>query len=183
ECEAQPAGTHVIESEFIVEVLEPENGSALPEGETGELVITNLGRVGFPVIRYRTGDLVCLNSTPCICGRTFARFEGGVLGRYDDMVIVRGVNIFPSAIENIVRQFDNVDEFRIEVNTRREMRELAVEVELEEGSPIETTRAAIEKSVQNALGLRPRVSIVPRGSLPRFELKAKRFHKTGMGAT
>ncbi len=183
ECEAQPAGTHVIESEFIVEVLEPENGSALPEGETGELVITNLGRVGFPVIRYRTGDLVCLNSTPCICERTFARFEGGVLGRYDDMVIVRGVNIFPSAIENIVRQFDNVDEFRIEVNTRREMRELAVEVELEEGSPIETTRAAIEKSVQNALGLRPRVSIVPRGSLPRFELKAKRFHKTGMGAT
>ena len=76
ECEVQPGGIHVIESEFIVEVIDPQTGEDAPPGEIGELVITNLGRPGFPVIRYRTGDLVRLNLTPCVCGRTFARFAG-----------------------------------------------------------------------------------------------------------
>src|SRR5262249_56552380 len=87
-------------------------------GELGELTLTNLGRWGSPVLRYRTGDRVRLASSPCPCGRTFARLEGGILGRVDDMLIVRGVNVFPSALEGIVRQHGAVDEFQIEVYRR-----------------------------------------------------------------
>ena len=175
ECEAQPSGSHVIESEFIVEVLDPENGQPLDFGEQGELVITNLGRIGYPVIRYRTGDLVQLNHEECDCGRTFARYDGGVLGRADDMVIVRGVNIFPSAIENMIRKFDEVDEYRVTVSTRREMGELEIEVELAQGSDEGAIGQAIEQALQTNLGMRPSVKIAERDSLPRFELKAKRF--------
>lgn len=175
ECEVQPDGTHVIESEFIVEVIDPETNEPLLPGEMGELIITNLGRVGFPVIRYRTGDLVRLNTEPCVCGRTFVRFEGGVLGRADDMVIVRGVNVFPSAIENLVRQIEAVDEFRINVFTKQKMGELAIEIEVAEGSEVEATRISVQRAIQHALGLRPTVTVVSRESLPRFELKAKRL--------
>src|SRR3989304_3254140 len=113
ECEAQPGGVHVIESEFIVEVLEPVTDRPVPPGEMGEMVITNLGRPGFPVLRYRSGDLVRLNTEPCTCGRTFMRFEGGVLGRADDMVVVGGVNVFPRGGENLIRKFDEVPELRV----------------------------------------------------------------------
>lgn len=176
ECEVQPGGTHVIESEFITEVVDPKTGAPVSPGEVGELVITNLGRIGYPVIRYRTGDLVCLNLDPCGCGRTFARFQGGILGRADDMVVVRGVNIFPGAVENLIRQFDPVDEFQVKVAMRREMYELEISIELAEGVDLKSTQSTIETSIYEALGLRPTISIVPRGSLPRFELKADRFH-------
>ncbi|SVA13620.1 uncharacterized protein METZ01_LOCUS66474, partial [marine metagenome] len=128
ECEIQPNGTHVNESEFIVEVLNPDTLEPVSEGEQGELIITNLGRIGFPVIRYRTGDLVRLNHEPCKCGRTFPRFEGGVLGRVDDMVVVRGINVFPSAIENLIRRSDEVEEFRITVSTVKQMGHLSIEL-------------------------------------------------------
>ncbi|MGH2593122.1 MAG: phenylacetate--CoA ligase family protein [Anaerolineae bacterium] len=176
ECEAQPGGIHVIESEFIVEVLEPRAERPVPPGEMGELVITNLGRIGFPVIRYRSGDLVRLNLQPCACGRTFARFEGGVLGRADDTVIVRGVNVYPGAIENLIRQFDAVDEFRVTVSTQQELRELGIEIEVASGADTEAIRLGIEQAIHYALALRPSVTIAERGSLPRYELKAKRFH-------
>jgi len=175
ECEAQPDGVHVIESEFIVEVLEPYTERPVSPGETGELVITNLGRVGFPVIRYRTGDLVRLNLEACACGRTFARLDGGVLGRADDMVVVRGVNVFPRAVENLIRQFDAVDEFQVTISTHGEMRELGIEIEVMEGSDAEEIRSGIEQSIHYALSLRPIVTIAERGSLPRYELKARRF--------
>jgi phenylacetate-CoA ligase len=175
ECEARPDGMHVLESEFIVEVLDTGSGDAVPDGQPGELILTNLGRIGFPVIRYRTGDLVRLNRTPCACGRTFARFDGGILGRVDDMVIVRGVNVYPPAVENLIRQFPMVEEFRITVVTRAELRELAIEIEVNDGSDGESARAAVEAAVQHGLSLRPRVTVVPPGSLPRFELKARRF--------
>jgi len=175
ECEAQMGGTHVIESEFIVEVIDPLTERASVPGETGELVITNLGRIGFPVIRYRTGDLVRLNLTPCECGRSFARFDGGVLGRSDDMVIVRGVNIYPAAIENLVRQFGAVDEFQVIVSPRRELAELEIAIELAGGADREITRATVEQTISNALGLRPTVTVAARGSLPRYELKSHRF--------
>jgi len=175
ECEAQMGGTHVIESEFIVEVIDPLTERASVPGETGELAITNLGRIGFPVIRYRTGDLVRLNLTPCECGRTFARFDGGVLGRSDDMVIVRGVNIYPAAIENLVRQFGAVDEFQVIVSPRRELAELEIAIELAGGADREITRATVEQTISNALGLRPTVTVAARGSLPRYELKSLRF--------
>jgi len=175
ECTAQPDGIHIIESEFIVEVINPETGENIPEGESGELVITNLGRIGYPVIRYRTGDLVCFTSEPCSCGRTFGRFQGGIIGRADDMVVVRGVNVYPSAIENIVRRFSEVDEFRIQICKVREMAEMTLEVELVNNTDEAAVSRAIEQAFLNSLGLRPFVTVVPRHTLPRFELKAKRF--------
>ena len=176
ECEVQPNGTHVTESEFIVEVLNPETQEAVPEGEQGELIITNLGRIGYPVIRYRSGDLVVLNQQTCACGRSFARFEGGVLGRADDMVVVRGINVFPSAVENLVRQCEAVEEFRITVSTNREMGNLAIELDLSKNANPESARKTVDQAIQNELSLRPEISVVPSGSLPRFEMKAKRFH-------
>jgi len=174
ECEAQPGGTHAIESEYIVEVLDPKTGQPVPAGERGELVITNLGRWGYPVIRYRTGDVVQLNTEKCACGRTFARFEGGIVGRADDMVTVRGVNVFPAAVENIVRRFQEVDEFRVTVRTVKHMDEMDVEVELADGADSGVV-GQIAQALDSALSFRPIVRVAARGGLPRFEMKAKRF--------
>lgn len=175
ECEAQSGGTHLIESEFIAEVVDPATGRAVAEGEAGELVLTNLGRWGFPVLRYRTGDIVRTTTARCACGRTGLRFVGGILGRADDMVTVRGVNVWPAAVENIVRRFAEVDEFRITIGRRREMDEMAVEIELCEGAAPQVVQAVGER-LQALLGFRPSVTAAPRGALPRFELKARRFH-------
>jgi phenylacetate-CoA ligase len=175
ECEAQPDGVHVIESEFIVEVIDPASGRPTPAGEKGELVMTNLGRWGFPVIRYRTGDVVVANEARCDCGRTFLRLDGGVIGRADDMVTVRGVNVFPSAIENLVRVYQEVDEFRVTVTKRGVLDELRIEIELADGADPQAIPAAIGQVNNTNLGFRPTVIAVPRETLPRFELKAKRF--------
>jgi len=176
ECQAQPDGIHVIESEFIAEVLDPVTGQRTPPGERGELVITNLGRWGFPVIRYRTGDVVIVNEETCECGRTFLRLENGIIGRADDMVTVRGVNVFPSAIENLVRYYAEVVEFRVTVSKQGELDELIIEIEVNEGADGDAVSQAIGQSIQGALGLRPIVKAVASGTLPRFKLKAKRFH-------
>ncbi|NMM05623.1 AMP-binding protein [Polaromonas sp.] len=175
ECQVQPGGTHLIESEYIAEVLNPLTGAAVAPGERGELVITNLGRWGFPVIRYCTGDLVQVNLERCQCGRTSLRFEGGVLGRSDDMVTVRGVNVFPGGVENIIRNFTEVDEFRITVKKVKQMDEMDIEVELCEGTNPELIHA-IALRLDFMLAFRPRVHHVAHNALPRFEMKAKRFH-------
>ena len=176
ECEIQPNGTHVNESEFIVEVLNPDTLEQVSEGEQGELIITNLGRIGFPVIRYRTGDLVRLNHEPCKCGRTFPRFEGGVLGRVDDMVVVRGINVFPSAIENLIRRSDEVEEFRITVSTVKQMGHLSIELDLKKDTSPENAKNDVYQQIRNELSLSSEIKVVPHGSLPRFEMKARRFH-------
>lgn len=176
ECEIQPNGTHVNESEFIVEVLNPDTLEPVSEGEQGELIITNLGRIGFPVIRYRTGDLVRLNHEPCKCGRTFPRFEGGVLGRVDDMVVVRGINVFPSAIENLIRRSDEVEEFRVTVSTVKQMGHLSVELDLKKYADPENAKKDVYQQIRNELSLSSEIKVVPHGSLPRFEMKARRFH-------
>jgi phenylacetate-CoA ligase len=175
ECEAQPGGTHLIEGEYIAEILDPVTGQPVAEGERGELVITNLGRTGFPIIRYRTGDVVRTTTQRCACGRTSLRFEGGIIGRADDMVTVRGVNVYPAGVENILRKFAEVDEFRITVNKQRQMDEMDVEVELCEGADPNVVHAIAER-LDTMLSFRPRVHFVARNVLPRFELKAKRFH-------
>lgn len=178
ECEPQPGGVHVNEHEFIAEVIHPETGAAVKEGERGELVITNLGRVGSPVIRYRTGDLVQPRYRPCACGRPFVLLEGGVLGRVDDMIVVRGVNVFPSAIENVMREFTEIEEFRVEVVQRGTLPEL--KLTLEPGAEYGSSKGLEEKVVKRlreSIGLRPQVEMVAQGTLPRFELKAKRFFK------
>lgn len=179
-CQLQ-TGVHLIESDYIVEVVDPATGRLLEPGEQGELVITNLGRLGMPVIRYRTGDLVRLSTEQCPCGRSFARMIGGVLGRADDMVTVRGVNVFPSSIEDIVREFPQVEEFRIDLFRRREMDELKVTVEVDDRALPEESREALRRQVADELNrrlfLRIAVEWVPLGTLPRFELKARRFFK------
>ena len=170
ECAAQE-GLHVNESEFIAEVIDPETGAP---SSAGELVLTNLGRVGSPVLRYRTGDRVRLASSPCACGRTFLRLAGGILGRVDDMLIVRGVNVFPGALEGIVRRFPTVDEFMIEVYRRDEMDEVRLLVEVADGAGPELTRR-VQEAVRVELGIRVEAVPVPARSLPRWELKARRL--------
>lgn len=169
-------GLYINEGEFICEVMDPETGEHVEEGE---LIITNLGRVGMPLIRYRTGDRVRLASTPSPSGRTFRRFEGGVIGRIDDALIVRGVNIFPSAIENIVRRFPEVGEFAVDVYRGNALDEMDIRVEVTNGNA-EDVAKAISKEIRNGLGLRIHVKPVAYGTLPRFDLKARRFndHRT-----
>jgi len=179
ECEPQPGGVHLNEREFIAEVIDPKSGAAVREGERGELVITNLGRIGSPVIRYRTGDLVQPSYQPCLCGRTFMLLQGGVLGRVDDMIVVRGVNVFPSAIENIMRGFPEIEEFRVEAIQREALPEL--KLTLEPRPECASVKGLEEKVVQRcreSIGLRPQVELVSPGTLPRFELKARRFFKS-----
>lgn len=178
ECRFQPGAIHVNENEFIAEVVNPNTAEPVKEREKGELVITNLNRFGSPVIRYRTGDLVQPSYELCLCGRPFMLLQGGVLGRADDMVIVRGVNVFPSAIENIVREFSEIEEFRVEISDKEALRELKLIVE--PGSDQSSVRGLAEKigqRVRQRIGLRPQVELVAPGTLPRFELKAKRFFK------
>jgi phenylacetate-CoA ligase len=166
ECTEQ-AGLHVNEAEFIAEVLDPVTGAPAIDGE---LVLTNLGRIGLPAICYRTGDRVRLADRPCACGRTFLRLEGGILGRLDDMLIVRGVNVFPSAIEGIVRRFALVEEFQIEVFRDGHLDEIRLNVEVRDDG----AARAVQEALRADLGLRVEVAAVPVGMLPRWELKAKR---------
>lgn len=171
ECQAQQ-GVHLNEAEFIAEVIDPATGQSADEGE---LVLTNLGRVGMPVIRYRTGDHVKLTTDICSCGRTFFRLDGGVIGRLDDALIVRGVNIYPSAIENLIRRFNEIGEFAVDVYRRETLDELEIRVEINSGEQ-HTITTAIQHDVRSLLGLRATVTAVPPGVLPRFELKARRFN-------
>jgi len=166
-------GVHINESEFIVEVI-GTNGEVSDEGD-GELVLTNLGRWCMPVIRYRTGDRVRAVRGACSCGRTLVKLAGGIAGRVDDMVTVRGVNVFPSAIEAIVRRFDEVGEYRVELARVREMDELRCIVE----APADVAER-VGDAIHRELGIRCLVESVVPGTLPRFEMKARRFNKTNV---
>jgi phenylacetate-CoA ligase len=166
EC-AEQAGLHVNESEFIAEVIDPVTSAP---AQDGELVLTNLGRAGSPLVRYRTGDRVRVGEGRCPCGRTFARLEGGILGRLDDMLIVRGVNVFPAAIEGVVRRFPAIDEFQIEVFRAGELDEIRVLVEVADAAGV----SPLQEALRTSLGIRLEVAPVPPRSLPRFELKARR---------
>jgi phenylacetate-CoA ligase len=172
---------HIIEEEFIAEVVEPDTGrpaAIVDRTQRGELVMTNLGRIGSPLIRYKTGDLVELVHGKCQCGRPDRYIRGGVLGRSDGMLVVRGVNIFPSAIENIVREFGAIDEFEVEVTSEREMQELVIRIEVKDGGGDQTCHA-LASQMNRRLGLRPRVEPVAHGSLPRYEMKSRRFKAPG----
>jgi len=171
ECRAHD-GMHLNEAEYIAEVLDPESSQP---AEEGELVISNLGRIGMPVVRYRTGDLVRRTTDVCGCGRTFARLKGGVIGRMDDVLIVRGVNVYPSVIENTVRGFSEVVEFAIDVWPRGELDELEVRVELNTPHVNEIVDK-LAAELRHVLGIRAGVKPVPENALPRFELKARRVN-------
>jgi len=172
ECEEQ-SGLHINENEFIAEMIDPATQAEVEDGQKGELVLTNLGRVGMPLIRYRTGDLGVISREPCPCGRRGARLVGGVLGRADDMITIRGINVFPSAVENIVRRYPEIIEFAIEVYRHREMHELHLKVEITGAPNGVIDRLALAFS--NDLRIRASIEHVADGSLPRFELKSRRL--------
>lgn len=176
ECREAPGGLHVIESEYIVEVIDPQTGKEVPDGQIGELVVTNLGRWGSPLIRYRTNDQVRLTRGPCACGRSFARLEGGILGRVDEMFIVRGNNVFPTAVEAVLRRFAEVVEFRVNILESTALTRVKVEIEpAPEFSDPSSLCERIGRTLQETLSFKADVQAVPEGSLPRFEMKARRF--------
>ncbi len=185
ECVESPGNLHVLETECIPEIVDPETGDRIDtriEDETiqGELVITNLGRVGSPLIRYRTGDLVQANRKPCECGRESMRLMGGILGRSDDMVTIRGNNVFPSSLEAILREFDAIEEFRIEVRIVRSMQHMKIEIEPAAAIGPDTIRelvTSVERSIKDRLNFQAEVVAVESDSLPRFELKGRRFFR------
>lgn len=181
ECVENPSGLHLLETDVIAEILDPATGEPAPPGQEGELVITNLGRLGSPLIRYRTGDLVRADAEPCPCGRELLRLKGGILGRSDDMVTIRGNNVFPSSIEAILREFNEIAEYRIEVRTVRSMLHMRIEVEpspaLSSPPQVDTLIATISRSVKDRLNFHAEVVPVDKGALPRFELKGRRFFR------
>jgi phenylacetate-CoA ligase len=179
QCPAGPGVLHVLESAYLAEVIDPQTGAAVPPGQTGELVLTTLDRLGSPLLRYRTGDLVKPRApSTCACGRHELALEGGILGRSDDMVVVRGVNVYPSLVEEVVRGYPEVTEYRVQLDCRAAMTEVSLEVEtIEEAPGLETLQRRLEQSFQTALNLRVPIRLLPAGSLPRFEMKAMRWVK------
>jgi phenylacetate-CoA ligase len=176
ECWESPGSLHLNECEYVCEVLEPGTDREVPDGQRGELVITNLGRTASPLIRYRTGDLVVRRTDRCACGRTLARLDGGVLARADDMVNVRGVNVYPSAVEAVMRRFEEVAEYRATVASNGSLRELSIEIELMPGAPGTSAVAGrLGAAFRETLGLAVPLRVVGPGALPRFEMKARRF--------
>jgi phenylacetate-CoA ligase len=174
QCPAKPGVLHILESAYFPEVLNPH--TQVDPGETGELVLTTLDRVGSPLLRYRTGDLVKPRArSVCDCGRSELALEGGILGRSDDMVIVRGVNVYPSVVEDIVRGFPEVTEYRVQLDCRQAMTELVLEIEVTDSVAPPALLRRLEQTFQSSLNLRVPIRLLPPGSLPRFEMKAQRW--------
>lgn len=172
ECPDNPGFLHILESSYYAEVIVPGGSEAASPGASGELVLTTLGRMGSPLLRYRTGDLVkALPLKMCSCGSNEWTLEGGILGRVDDMVVVRGVNVFPSAVEGIVRSVAGILEYRVSLSQQKGLAEMKVEIE----APDENARAELERAFQAALGLRVAVATVAPGALPRPEMKSNRW--------
>ena len=180
-----PGFLNVVETHYLAEVVDPESSDPIRDGEIGELVLTTLGRTGSPLLRYRTGDLVKAIYRPpgdddytSSLGSYQLALEGGILGRSDDMVIVRGVNVYPSGVEQIVRGVPGIAEFQVRVSTFQDMAEMTITIEPE--ADVEDPEALVEqvgKAFQQNYALRVPVKLAEPGSLPRFEMKAKRWLK------
>jgi phenylacetate-CoA ligase len=156
---------HIIEESYFAEIIDPKTGAPVADGATGELVLTPLGREASPLLRYRTGDLVRRRA-----GAGFV-LEGGILGRTDDMLVVRGVNIVPSAVDAILRALPEIAEYRVHVTRNGAMTELAIEIESDD----DTAASRLAAKLTESFTLRIPVTRVAAGSLPRFELKARRW--------
>jgi phenylacetate-CoA ligase len=171
ETEDEPRCLVVIEDAYFAEIIDPSTGLEVAEGQHGELVLSTLDRTACPLLRYRTGDWVkkqIHNGRLCL--------DGGVLSRVDDMVVVRGVNIYPSAIESIARQFSEIVEFMVQQTKVDAMDEIELLVEIEGGSGKDLIKR-IESRLRDTFSLRIPVSLAASGSLPRHEFKAKRWRK------
>jgi phenylacetate-CoA ligase len=168
ECAEARDGAHVNEDHFLVEVVDPQSGEPVTDGEIGELVFSTLTKEALPLLRYRTGDLASVTRDPCRCGRTFARMSR-ILGRTDDMLIIRGVNVFPSEIERALLAIPELaPHYQLVVERPGHLDELTVQVEGTLGPD------PVREKLAGVLGLTARVEIVAPGSIPRSEGKALR---------
>jgi phenylacetate-CoA ligase len=175
-CVFQDGAIHVNEAEFIFEVIDPKTGDLIEGDGTGEMVLTNLGRTFSPSIRFKTGDLVTVSSEKCPCGRAFRLLDGGIIGRVDDMVTIRGINVFPSQVQAIVEKYVEVgEEYQIVAYTEKGMAELRVMCELLDGRPRDAILKKVEEDLRNVFEIRIRVEAVPRGTIERSDYKSKRF--------
>ena len=179
ECHEQK-GMHINEDHYIAEIINPETGEVLPDGEKGELVFTSLDKKGFPMLRYRTKDICVLNKTKCSCGRTFVRMAKP-MGRSDDMMIIRGVNVFPSQIETVLLQEGYKPNYRIEVDRKNNTDTLDIYVELNSEKFSDTVKGleiqekSLAGAIKTMLGINPKVHLVPEKSIARSEGKAVRI--------
>jgi phenylacetate-CoA ligase len=175
ECLDARDGLHVHEDHFLVEIVDPETGASLDEGAEGELVFTTLQKEAMPLLRYRTGDIASLTCEPCICGRTIARIRG-LRGRRDDMIIVRGVNVYPSNVEHALLSVpDAAPHYQLVVERSGAMDELTVQCEPTDTSvDVAALHAAVEHELHEQLGIRVRADVLACGAVPRSEGKAVR---------
>lgn len=180
ECVEAQNGMHIFEDHFLPEIIDPESGEPLPPGEEGELVFTTLTKEGIPLLRYRTRDMTSLDYTPCICGRTIVRMSR-IMGRSDDMLIIRGVNVFPSQIESILLEAEGVSpHYQIIVNREGNLDNLEVQVEVSESmfsdevKKLQLKEKQIQKTIKEFLGVTAKVKLVELHSIERSIGKAKR---------
>ncbi|HVW00853.1 MAG TPA: AMP-binding protein, partial [Planctomycetaceae bacterium] len=169
-----PGNLCVLESECLAEIVDPATCEPVPAGTPGELVLTNLGRWGSPLLRYRTGDLVVADPHPghsC----SLLRLRGGILSRTDDMLTIRGNNIYPTVLEDLIRQFTEIAEYRITVVSRKAMQHVQIEFESLESSGAGDLTSRLERTIKDRLNFQAEIIAVSTGSLPRFEMKGRRF--------
>jgi phenylacetate-CoA ligase len=176
QCPALPGTLHVLDSAYLAEVI-GAGGKPAQAGDEGELVLTTLGRAASPLLRYRTGDLVRAgDGAVCACGRHGTVLRGGILGRTDEMVIVRGVNIYPAAVEEVLRGFPEIAEYQVQVDQSRTLAQLSLRVEPRAGcGQPEALAGRVGDALHGVFNLRVPVALAAAGSLPRFEMKARRW--------
>lgn len=181
ECHEGKKGLHIAEDHFIPEIIDPHTGEQLPHGETGELVFTSVTKEAFPIIRYRTRDISSLNPEPCVCGRTLVRMNK-VSGRTDDMLIIRGVNVFPSQIESVLMETDGITpHYQLEVDRVDNLDVMTVLVEVDESMfsdtvrPLQDVERRIEHNIKDYIGVSTKVKLVEPKTIARSEGKAVRI--------
>ena len=179
-CAKEQHGMHIWEDHFLPEIIDPVSGEILPEGSTGELVITTLTKQGIPLVRYRTRDITSLNYTPCSCGRTHVRMNR-ITGRSDDMLIIRGVNVFPSQIESLLLEVQGVSpHYQLILTRENNLDYVEVQVELDGAmfsdaiKDLQQREQRIQKGIKEFLGVTTKVRLVEPHSIPRSEGKAVR---------
>ena len=173
-------GLHIAEDQFISEIIDPDTLEPLPTGDKGELVITTLTKEAFPMLRYRTRDITWLNDEPCECGRTSMRMNK-VQGRTDDMMVIRGVNVFPSQIESVIMAMNEIEPFyEIIVTTEDYLDRIEIRIEFSDASllddynKLENLRAKIRHNIKSVLNIDAKITLVTPGTLPRYEGKGKK---------
>ncbi len=180
ECHEAKKGLHIAEDHFIAEIIDPNTGEALPYGSVGELVFTSVTKEAFPVVRYRTRDITSINPEPCICGRTLVRMNK-VSGRTDDMLIIRGVNVFPSQIESVLMETEGVEpHYQLVVDRQENLDMLTVMVEVGEQAfsdtikPLQDLESKIARNIKETIGVTARVKLVEPKTIARSQGKAVR---------